>query len=116
HGPLHVARDFVQRAATHHVQLAATRPDMAFAIGCAVHAGEAMLGNMGGMSRRDFTAVGDCVNVTFGLESLCKKLKRPILASRAVKEAAGAGFGFEDLGPHSLKGMTESIHVFALRD
>jgi adenylate cyclase len=116
HGPLHVARDFVQRAAVHHVQLTAARPDLAFAIGCAVHAGEAILGSVGGVTRRDFTAVGDCVNVAFRLESLCKELKRPILASRAVKEVAGAGFGFEDLGPHIVKGKAESIHVFALRD
>lgn len=39
-------------------------------IGCALNTGEAVLGNMGGGGRRDYTVVGDMVNVAFRLEGM----------------------------------------------
>lgn len=39
-------------------------------IGSALNTGEAVLGNMGGSGRRDYTVVGDMVNVAFRLEGM----------------------------------------------
>jgi adenylate cyclase len=115
-GPIRVASELVAFARGYHEKLIAKYSTLGFAIGCGIHIGEAMLGNVGSVARRDFTAIGDCVNVAFRIESLCKELGRPILVSREASEKAGADFDFEDLGPQRVKGKSEAIHVFALSE
>ncbi len=44
--------------------------ELALEIGAALNTGEAVLGNMGGGGRRDYTVIGDMVNVTFRLEGM----------------------------------------------
>jgi len=73
-----------------------------------------MFGNMGNVAGRDFTAIGDCVNVAFRVEALCKEKDRPILVSKSVKEITGAAFQFEDCGICHVKGRAEPVHIFAL--
>ena len=113
-GPLNAARELVALANAYHQRVAGLDSTLSFSIGCGVHLGQAMLGNLGEAARRDFTALGDCVNVAFRLESLCKELGRPILVSQQVRETAGDEFPFEDLGSRSVKGRSEPIRVFAL--
>ena len=43
---------------------------LSLVIGGALNTGEAVLGNMGGSGRRDYTVVGDMVNVAFRLEGM----------------------------------------------
>jgi adenylate cyclase len=114
HLPLHAAESLVELAARYHERISSVRPELGFGIGCAVHVGEVVFSNIGLAARRDFTAVGDCVNVAFRLESLCKELGRPILVSRDVRDAVGGAFHFEDIGPRPVKGKSEQVHVYAL--
>jgi adenylate cyclase len=52
----------------------ATGDDMpALAIGAAMNTGEAMLGNMGVDGHRDYTVIGDAVNLAFRLEELTSR-------------------------------------------
>lgn len=113
-GPLRAALELVRLARSYHKQLAARYPGLRFAIGCGVHAGKAMLGNVGEIARRDFTAVGDTVIVAFRLESLTKRLGHPILVSQVVKELAGDAFDFETMGSLRLKGKSKNLSVSAL--
>lgn len=87
----------------------------AFDIGCAIHCGEAVRGNIGADSRSDFTTLGDCVNVTFHMESMCRELGRPVLVSEEIKTAAEPEFEFEDLGQQPIKGKSEPMRLYALR-
>ena len=114
--PLIVAQELLKLAQVHHAKLTQEYPALSFGIGCGIHCGEATLGNVGNMGGRDFTATGDCVNVAFRIESLCKEKGRPILVSQAVKDQAGANFQFDDCGVCQLKGRTEPVHIFALRN
>jgi adenylate cyclase len=114
-GPLDSALELVEMARLYNGQLNARHPELSFAIGCGIHMGEAMFGSMGRSARRDFTAIGDCVNGAFRIESLCKELKRPIMVSSEIKSAAGAGYGFEDMGVQKLKGKANDVQVYSVR-
>lgn len=114
-GPIDSALELVEMARLYHGQLSARHPELSFAIGCGVHLGEAMFGTVGGTGRREFTAIGDCVNGAFRIEELCKPLQRPILVSAEVKSFAGAGYVFEDMGLQKLKGKAADAQVYAVR-
>lgn len=109
-GPLQTALDLVKIATEFDAELTAAHPTYHFAIGCGIHAGSATIGNVG-----HFTAVGDCVNVAFRIESLCRPLQRPILLSHDIQRVAGPAFLYEDMGTHELKGKTDKIQVFACK-
>ena len=113
-GPVDSALELVEAARLYHGQLIARHPELAFKVGCGIHMGEAMFGNIGGSSRRDFTAMGDCVNVAFRLESQCKALDREIVVSREIKDALGDAYAFEDLGELKLKGKSHDVRAYAV--
>lgn len=113
--PLTVAQELLQLAETFHTKLAQEYPTQQFRIGCGIHTGQASFGNVGNVAGRDFTAMGDCVNVTFRIEALCREKARSILVSQAVKELASAAFQFEDCGLSQLKGRAERVHLFSLQ-
>lgn len=115
-GALHTAREMLAASHDFDERLTQQYPGHAFQIGCAVHCGDAVLGNIGADSRRDFTTLGDCVNVTFRIESLCSTLVRPVLVSEEIKKQSEPEFAFDSLGPHSLKGKTEPMDIYALRE
>ncbi len=115
-GALRAARAMLAASHEYDKRLSRHYPGYAFRIGCAVHCGDAVLGNIGADSRRDFTTLGDCVNVTFRIESMCSTLDRPVLVSEEIKIRLEAEFAFDYLGPHSLKGKAEPMTIYALRD
>jgi len=82
--------------------------------GVGVHVGDIMYGNIGSRKRLDFTAIGPAVNVASRLESLTKKVKRPVLISGAFAATAGTSAEFEDLGPFPLRGLGQPVDVLAL--
>jgi adenylate cyclase len=88
---------------------AAARPDLAF--GLALHVGDVAYGNIGGMGRLDFTAIGPAVNLAARLESLTAKLGRPLLVSREI--AAHLDGLVEPVGSHEVKGIAGAVDVFA---
>jgi adenylate cyclase len=82
------ARDIVRRGR----QLLASIPGTAeagldLAVGIAY--GEAVYGDLGSGERKDFTAIGDAVNVAARLQDLSKSLGFPVLMTMAVFERLG---------------------------
>lgn len=82
--------------------------------GVGVHVGDIMYGNIGSRTRLDFTAIGPAVNVASRLESLTKKVKRPVLLSGAFAAMAESSADFEDLGSFPLRGLGQPVEVLAL--
>jgi adenylate cyclase len=80
-------------------------------VGIGLHLGEVIYGNVGASDRLDFTAIGPAVNLVSRLESLTKRLERPLLLSEAFAEAVGGGL--LSLGFHPVKGLSEPQEVFA---
>lgn len=109
-GPIRAAIELTHLAKLFHQQLSAIFPEHGFQIGCGINSGKAIAGKVGAS---DF--IGDCVNVAFRLESLCKELQHLIVVSEEVKEAAGNDFEFIDLGNQKVKGKSQDLRVYAVQ-
>ena len=85
-----------------------------FHIGIGLHAGEAIIGNVGCSRRTEFTAIGDTVNIASRLEGVSKTLGCVIVGSRELLDAAGEGI---ITGKHEwvhVKGREHPIEVFEI--
>ncbi|MCQ8897712.1 CHASE2 domain-containing protein [Limnobacter humi] len=101
----------MQQALTDLNQTLAARQLPSLHIGIGLHVGEALVGFIGGPQRREYTAIGDVVNVAARLEGLCKGLGQGIVVSRAVVDSiehhAPGAVHWRDLGLKSLKGRSD---------
>jgi adenylate cyclase len=84
----------------------------AIRIGVGLHVGTIVYGNVGAIDRLDFTAIGPAVNLVCRLETLTKRLDRPLLMSSDF--AALAGRPLMSLGFHPVRGLAEPEEVFGL--
>jgi class 3 adenylate cyclase len=83
-----------------------------------LHSGPVVVGNIGTVTRMNYTVVGDTVNVAQRLEGLAKELRPDaevaILLSAATAAALPRGLGVTFLGRHQLRGRDDPTEVFAL--
>jgi adenylate cyclase len=84
--------------------------------GIGVHYGPALIGAIGSAERKDFTAIGDSVNIASRLEGLCKTYDAPVILSAEVAERLGAEnrLRLRPLGETQVKGRSAPVRVFAL--
>ena len=85
-----------------------------FRFGVALHIGGILFGNIGGMSRLDFTCIGPAVNLAARLEKIAGKLRRTVVASAAF--AGTCVDDWVDLGEFPIAGFSQAQRVFGLRE
>jgi len=79
-----------------------------------LHTGIANVGNFGSVTRIDYTAIGEDVNLAARMEGLNKYLGTTVLMTGAVKEEIGERFATRYLGRFQLKGFERAVEVFEL--
>jgi adenylate cyclase len=76
-----------------------------------LHYGEAVIGNFGGATRIQYTALGDSMNTAARLEAANKALDSAVMASREFAEASGLGW-WRAMGRVVLRGRARPVDLF----
>lgn len=85
-------------------------PHLCMNFGVGIVTGEAVVGNIGGLDRRNYTAIGDAVNLAQRLEELAGGGR--ILISESTRAAIGALVRVESRGRVPIRGRAEPAETY----
>ncbi|MBI5930574.1 MAG: GAF domain-containing protein [Chloroflexi bacterium] len=85
-----------------------------------IHSGEATLGNVGSTDRREFTAIGDTVNLAKRLQENAAYgqliVSRETLALCQPQLSQTDWIGYKELEPLKVKGRVQAAHIYEIID
>ena len=85
-------------------------------IGVGIHHGTVISGFIGSSEVREFTVIGDTVNVAARIESLTRAHHTDILVTEAIYRHVRDSFSFVEMPPSEVKGKTTAIRTWGISD
>lgn len=84
------------------------------AIGVGIHTGEAVVGSVGSPSRKEYTAIGDTVNVASRLQEMAPAGSLVVSEETLAKINGNLGMEVTPLGCIEIRGRTQAVNLFRL--